>query len=325
MSSSRTSWAAIGAAVAVSLGAGGVGLGHAAQSSGTRATFVAIAPCRLLDTRPAPDNVGSRLGPIGAGDASAHLQQVTGDNGKCVGIPGDATAVSLNVTVVNPSDASHLAVYPADAPAPLASNLNYVANQAATPNKVDVDLSDVGQIRIRNQFGFVDVIVDVAGYYRDHDHDDRYYTEQEADQRFLGAGAAELNVNVFDARPEEPGLKWDFEGGLHHAATAGSECVIVPIGVPTGRAVTGAVLTYASVAAVPVTVGAIGVRHTPGGSSGYAALGAGTSNLPSTSGQFLASTVAFTSTLQLDADRNHAVALCTKAEVLFIGFKLVLA
>ena len=60
---SRSRWAAVGAAVAVSLGAGGVGwLAHAANTPPS--TFVGIAPCRLFDTRPAPDNVGDRNTPL---------------------------------------------------------------------------------------------------------------------------------------------------------------------------------------------------------------------------------------------------------------------
>ncbi|MEP7114685.1 MAG: hypothetical protein ABI862_15570 [Ilumatobacteraceae bacterium] len=54
----RSRWAGIGAAVAVSLGAGGIGfIAHAANSA--TSSFVSITPCRLFDTRPAPANVGA--------------------------------------------------------------------------------------------------------------------------------------------------------------------------------------------------------------------------------------------------------------------------
>jgi hypothetical protein len=171
----RTRWAAIGAAIAVSLG-GGVAVTHAAIGTGPRPVFIAITPCRLLDSRPAPDNVGSRSTPIDPGEV--HVQQVTGSNGNCTGIPSDATAVALNVTSLNASSPSNLSVYPADAPSPpLSSNLNYFAGQAPTPNKVDVKLSATGTIALRNAAGTVDVIVDVVGYYVDHNHDDQYNVE----------------------------------------------------------------------------------------------------------------------------------------------------
>ena len=62
----RVRWAAIGAAVAVSLGAGGIGIVNATISSGSKAVYVPIEPCRLADTRTGADNVGSRSTPLGA-------------------------------------------------------------------------------------------------------------------------------------------------------------------------------------------------------------------------------------------------------------------
>ena len=65
--------------------------------------------------------------------------------------------------------------------APLTSNLNWLANDGATPNKVDVKLGADGRINIYNNAGSVDVIADIVGYYADHNHDDRYYTRAEVD------------------------------------------------------------------------------------------------------------------------------------------------
>ena len=73
----------------------------------------------------------------------------------------------MNVTIVNPTAASNLRVHPADTATPLASNLNWVAGQSPTPNKVDVKLSDGGAVRLFNQNGTVDVVGDVVGYYTD--------------------------------------------------------------------------------------------------------------------------------------------------------------
>ena len=41
---------------------------HAAASSGERAVFVPITPCRLFDTRPGSDNVGPKNFPMLAGE-----------------------------------------------------------------------------------------------------------------------------------------------------------------------------------------------------------------------------------------------------------------
>ena len=81
MSLIRSRWAAIGAAVAVSMGAGGLGIAHATITSGERTAFVPITPCRLLDTRPGADNVGPKSSPMGAGET--HTVSARGSNGNC--------------------------------------------------------------------------------------------------------------------------------------------------------------------------------------------------------------------------------------------------
>lgn len=146
------------------------------------ATYVPIANCRLFDTRPAPFNIGSKNTPIGAGEANVLTQQVTGTNGDCT-IPADAVGVSMNVTIVNPTAASNLRVFPANVATPNASNLNYVAGQIATPNKVDVKLSPDGKVKFFNQEGSVDVLADVLGYYTNS-------TLKEIDTRVGGLEAA---------------------------------------------------------------------------------------------------------------------------------------
>ena len=169
-------WAAIGAAVAVTLGAGGIGIARATVSSGERSVFVPIEPCRLFDTRAGANNVGPRSTPLRADES--HAFQVTGTNGDCV-VPPGATAVSINLTGVGPTASTNLRMYPAGATVPNASVLNMSAGQAPLPNKIDVQLSSSGQVAIYNRFGRIDVIGDVMGYYEGHDHDDRYFTKAE--------------------------------------------------------------------------------------------------------------------------------------------------
>jgi hypothetical protein len=169
---SRSRWAAIGAAVAVSIGAGGIGLTHAISTNGGN-VFVPITPCRLFDTRTGTVNVGPRATPLGA--AETYVQQVTGNNGQCVGIPADATGIAMNVTAVDATAAGYLTLFPADlGSVPNASNLNWIPGAPPTPNKVDVKLSPTGAIKLFNSAGTVNVLADVVGYYQDHNHDDRY-------------------------------------------------------------------------------------------------------------------------------------------------------
>lgn len=158
---SRTRWAAVGAAIAVTLG-GGVSLIADAAGGGTPSSLINIVPCRLMDTRSAPDNVGSRSTPLGGGET--YVATVWGSNGKCA-IPTTAVGVVMNVTAVNPTAGSFLSIWPSDAEQPLVSSLNYTAGQSPTPNGVTVRLSSDGKVSFYNKAGSVDLIADIVGYY----------------------------------------------------------------------------------------------------------------------------------------------------------------
>ena len=170
----RTRWAAIGAAVAVA--AGGIGVARATVSEGDRDVFVAIEPCRLLDTRP-DFQVGNRTTPIGPGEI--YEVESHGPNGDC-NLDSGASGLVLNVTALNATAPTNVRIFPADASeVPTVSNLNALPGQPPAPNAVTTKLSSDGEFAIFNAFGGVDIIVDVAGYYEDHDHDDRYLTDAE--------------------------------------------------------------------------------------------------------------------------------------------------
>jgi hypothetical protein len=166
----RSWWAAIGAAVAVSLGAGGVFLADAASPP---SSVVMVAPVRILDTRD-PLNV-ALSGPFVS--AIGQDLQVTGPvattTGPATVVPTGATGVLLNVTVVAPIANGFVSVRPANAPgAPTTSNLNVSAG-AVVPNAVSVELPtagpDAGRIEITyDAYGVAgpttDILVDVVGY-----------------------------------------------------------------------------------------------------------------------------------------------------------------
>ncbi|HWM18688.1 MAG TPA: hypothetical protein VNO51_03300 [Ilumatobacteraceae bacterium] len=156
----RSRWAAVGAAVAVTLGAGGVLTTSAASVDGG-SLFVPITPCRLMDTRE-PDGAGQRSGPLGADETFS--PQVSGTHGDCM-IPADATAAAMNITVVNATASSFLTVFPADVSRPATSSMNWAAGQVATANEVTSRLSGTGAVGLYNQAGAVDVLIDVVGYY----------------------------------------------------------------------------------------------------------------------------------------------------------------
>src|SRR3954453_869795 len=151
----------IGAVVSVL--AGGVitvGAINNAGAASVASSVTPITPCRLVDTR-APTHVGERLGAIGQGETVT--LNVVGTHGNCT-IPAGATGIVSNVTIANPTGSGFLTLFPADVALPVASNLNWVAGQAPTPNQVSVGLSTSGAINAFNNAGTVEVIIDITAY-----------------------------------------------------------------------------------------------------------------------------------------------------------------
>ena len=147
----RSRWIGLSAAFAATVGAiTSAGLGAGAAPAEEPSVYVAVPPCRLVDTRP-EFQVGPRATPLGADET--HVQQVTGAVGDCT-IPAGAKGVSLNVTAVGPTAPSFMTLFPAGGDVPVASNLNYLPGAAPTPNKVDVKLSADGAIGVNTTSTF---------------------------------------------------------------------------------------------------------------------------------------------------------------------------
>lgn len=123
------------------------------------AGFTGITPQRLLDTRDGTGNLGAAFHAFETRDL-----QVT----RVKGVPADASAVVLNVTVANPNTNGYLTVSPTGEPRPTASNLN-TAPGMIRPNLVVAKVGAGGKVAIYHwadtTAGLTDVIVDVVGYY----------------------------------------------------------------------------------------------------------------------------------------------------------------
>ncbi len=119
------------------------------------------APARVLDTRTAQGAHAFRLGP----QSSLHLS-LAGTNG----IPNTgAGAVSFNLTAIDGTSASYLSVLPQDGPQgsdPAFSNVNFPPH-VNVPNRVISTLSPAGAVTLFNSGGWVDVAVDVTGWFTD--------------------------------------------------------------------------------------------------------------------------------------------------------------
>src|SRR4029077_11032503 len=131
--------------------------GYFAAPNGAAGEFQPLTPARILDTRTGNGSPAAKLG-----QAKTLNLQVTGRGVPSTGV----SAVVMNMNVTNPTAPGYLTVFPAGAPAPLASNLNFTANQTV-PNRVVVGIGAGGQVSIFNGLGSTDVIADVSGYFTD--------------------------------------------------------------------------------------------------------------------------------------------------------------
>ncbi|MEO1059079.1 MAG: hypothetical protein AAFY28_19390 [Actinomycetota bacterium] len=196
----RTRWAAIGAAVAVTLGGGGLALVDAAKDSGDRPVTVFLdEPCRLRDTRTS-QGVGGRTAPLGP--AEAYTVKGTGPSGDC-NVPADAVGLITNVTATDATANTNLRFYPTGGSIPETSNLNPRPGSPPVPNAVVVGLNGLGEFDVRNFNGFVNVIIDVSAYLVDHTHDDRYaLIDHNHDDEYLGQGEIEMTHAPGDWVPD---------------------------------------------------------------------------------------------------------------------------
>jgi hypothetical protein len=115
-------------------------------------SYFATAPCRVFDSRS-----GS---PLAAGS-----QTPVPVVGQC-GIPPNATAVALNVTVISPTAKGHLRVFANGGPIPPTATLNYSAGQTRSNNAV-AELGAAGAlaVTVNQASGTAHVVFDVQGYF----------------------------------------------------------------------------------------------------------------------------------------------------------------
>jgi hypothetical protein len=122
------------------------------------ADFYTLTPCRVFDTR-------QPGGPTGGAPLACGADYDFTITGGACGVPASAKAVSLNVTVTDPTAQGNLRLFPSGAPAPAVSALNYVVGVTRANNAV-APLSASGKMGVRcAPSGTTQVIVDVNGYF----------------------------------------------------------------------------------------------------------------------------------------------------------------
>jgi acetyl esterase/lipase len=122
--------------------------------------FYTLTPCRLADTRlPAS--------PSGAPSLAAGETRVFPVSGVC-GIPPEATALSVNVTAVNPATDGYLTLFEPGALLPVAATVNLRSGMIRSNNGIFHVLGRPSGLAVYagTTGGTVDVVIDVNGYFR---------------------------------------------------------------------------------------------------------------------------------------------------------------
>jgi Chaperone of endosialidase len=118
--------------------------------------FVAIPPCRLVDTR---NPVGTFGGPSLPAATTRNFPVLSGS----CGIPANASAYSFNVTVVPAGFLGYLTVWPAGGAQPLTSTINsYLGVAVANAAIVSAGTNGAVSVYATNP---TDVILDINGYF----------------------------------------------------------------------------------------------------------------------------------------------------------------
>jgi hypothetical protein len=126
------------------------------QAATTGLQFVAVAPCRVADTR----NPAGPLGGPGIGMGATRDFAVP--QSPC-GIPVNAVAYALNVTVVPTGPLGFITTWPTGQPRPLASTLNSLDGRIKA-NAAVVPAGTNGSVSVYATEG-TQVILDISGYY----------------------------------------------------------------------------------------------------------------------------------------------------------------
>ena len=148
-----------GTPISVTVGATTTGIDFGLSRS-TR--FYTLPPCRVADTR---DPVGAWGGPALAANSTRTFPV----SGLC-DVPPTATAVAINVTVVDPTDEGNLRLFPAGSPAPAASAISFSLGTVRANNAV-VFLGPDGQVTVQcdmppGSTGQTHFLFDVMGYFK---------------------------------------------------------------------------------------------------------------------------------------------------------------
>ncbi|MFN7986788.1 MAG: hypothetical protein U0529_04890 [Thermoanaerobaculia bacterium] len=133
-------------------------IGGWSPASGGALLLQTLTPCRIVDTR---NPTGAWGGPaLGAGETR------TFEIGGQCGVPADAGAVTMNVTVTKATAAGSLTFFPGAGVPPETTTISFSAGRTRANNSVMGLVDGLLSVHDAQATGTVDVIIDVSGYFR---------------------------------------------------------------------------------------------------------------------------------------------------------------
>jgi hypothetical protein len=120
--------------------------------------YFTMPPCRVVDTRNPP-------GPLGGPALTEQTTRAFGLGGQC-GIPADAKAVSLNVTVADQMGGGNFVLFPGTGPAAGTNSISFPMEKNRANNVVVGLIGGIISVRDNQSSGTVNVILDASDFFR---------------------------------------------------------------------------------------------------------------------------------------------------------------
>ena len=157
--------------------------------------FVAVEPCRVVDTRRAG-------GPYGGPFLTAFQQRTFRiPNGPCTGIPGDnvVVAYSLNFGAILPPADGYLTAWPGNSGPPQVSQLNMLAGEVVA-NAAIVAGNNFGDINVLVNVGPTHIYIDINGYFSSENMQDAPFVLSSSIAATLGGSFVATDTAAVYAR-----------------------------------------------------------------------------------------------------------------------------
>jgi hypothetical protein len=139
-----------------------------AKQAAAPARYVAITPCRIVDTRYGTGTNGTPFSTLQTrtyyvGGTVGFAPQ-GGTSGGC-GIPVGATALAATFLVVGPSGGGRVHAWPNGQAEPNATTYYYGSHTGSSGTTVSINAASAYALKVRNYSATTDLVIDVTGYY----------------------------------------------------------------------------------------------------------------------------------------------------------------